>query len=426
VDIYVSGIDDLASWEAYITYDPNKIQIISPGDGNQNNNDDFLLQLAQPSNNLINTSETLPDTLSPGIYRVGAADISITSSANSDPGTGQHEDGVLLRMTVQAISSFGFSDFDLTPFESGAGTVGPFLKNGDGALIGPVDGDGFFAGTIINGFIQIGSGTCSDSDGDGIPDTSDNCPITINPTQTDTDGDGDGDACDIDDDGDGLIDASEPSGCELDSDCDDDNVSDGASDPDGGGPIVAGPDNCIQLGNTDQTNTDGDAEGDACDADDDNDTVLDGADNCPLDANFDQLNFDGDSMGNACDPEDDGDGFDDVVELWVGTDPLDPCGNHTTSDPILSQAWPGDLNSNGAFTENKLNISDLASYVAPVRIFNTSQGHPDFDIRWDISPGNSGIGADINIVDLAVLVIVTPDMFGGVDRAFGYPTPCTP
>ncbi len=35
----------------------------------------------------------------------------------------------------------------------------------------------------------------NDSDGDGVPDTNDNCPNVANPDQTDTDGDGTGDAC---------------------------------------------------------------------------------------------------------------------------------------------------------------------------------------------------------------------------------------
>jgi Thrombospondin type 3 repeat len=35
-----------------------------------------------------------------------------------------------------------------------------------------------------------------DTDGDGIPDASDNCPLVANPTQADKDGDGIGDACD--------------------------------------------------------------------------------------------------------------------------------------------------------------------------------------------------------------------------------------
>jgi len=36
-----------------------------------------------------------------------------------------------------------------------------------------------------------------DADGDGVPNGSDNCPLTANPDQRDTDGDGLGDACDI-------------------------------------------------------------------------------------------------------------------------------------------------------------------------------------------------------------------------------------
>jgi hypothetical protein len=36
----------------------------------------------------------------------------------------------------------------------------------------------------------VGSGACSDSDGDGFPDAEDNCPIDPNPEQMDSDGDG--------------------------------------------------------------------------------------------------------------------------------------------------------------------------------------------------------------------------------------------
>ena len=38
--------------------------------------------------------------------------------------------------------------------------------------------------------------TTPDTDGDGVPDSSDNCPNVANPNQADTDGDGVGDACD--------------------------------------------------------------------------------------------------------------------------------------------------------------------------------------------------------------------------------------
>jgi hypothetical protein len=75
--------------------------------------------------------------------------------------------------------------------------------------------------------------TPPDGDGDGVPDSSDNCPGTANADQADTDGDGQGDACDADDDNDGV--------------------------PDTG-------DNCRTTANPDQRDTDGDGIGDECDA----------------------------------------------------------------------------------------------------------------------------------------------------------------
>jgi uncharacterized protein YjiK len=76
-----------------------------------------------------------------------------------------------------------------------------------------------------------------DTDGDGIPDSSDNCPNAANATQDDNDGDGQGDVCDIDDDNDGLPDDIEdingngvvdPGETDpLDFDTDDDGLTDG-------------------------------------------------------------------------------------------------------------------------------------------------------------------------------------------------------
>ncbi len=151
-----------------------------------------------------------------------------------------------------------------------------------------------------------------DTDGDGILDTSDNCPTVVNPDQHDTDGDGLGDVCDpdidndnvfnwldncltvynpdqLDTDGDGIGDACDP--------CPNDPLN----DVDGDG-ICGNVDNCPIVYNPSQLDTDGDGIGDACD-------------NCPTIANHDQLDTDGDGIGDACDPcpngpdDPDGDGI---------------------------------------------------------------------------------------------------------------------
>jgi YD repeat-containing protein len=70
-----------------------------------------------------------------------------------------------------------------------------------------------------------------DTDGDGIADSADNCPGTINYDQADLDGDGVGDACDADLDGDGVPNAT---------------------------------DNCVRDPNAGQADADGDGLGDVC------------------------------------------------------------------------------------------------------------------------------------------------------------------
>ena len=95
-----------------------------------------------------------------------------------------------------------------------------------------IDSYGFDTGDLVNWSIEICGSPQNDTDGDGIPDGSDNCVNTPNFDQADVDGDGIGDVCDDDIDNDGILNTS---------------------------------DNCIYTSNADQADADGDGVGDVCD-----------------------------------------------------------------------------------------------------------------------------------------------------------------
>ena len=67
-------------------------------------------------------------------------------------------------------------------------------------------------------------------------------------------------------------------------------------------------DNCPDISNPDQTDSDGDGSGDVCDEEIDNDGVPNSDDNCPDVFNPDQLDSDGDGSGDVCDEDVDNDG----------------------------------------------------------------------------------------------------------------------
>ncbi|HUD71171.1 MAG TPA: thrombospondin type 3 repeat-containing protein [Dongiaceae bacterium] len=167
------------------------------------------------------------------------------------------------------------------------------------------------AGAAVSSHVSVGT---VDSDGDGIADTTDNCPNTPNANQANADGDARGDVCD------NCVTAA--------------NSDQTDSDSDGDGNAC---DNCPNLANSNQANGDGDAFGDACDscptvsdsgADSDLDGLGDACDNCPAVSNTSQNDADGDGDGDACDncpatansnqADGDGDGFGNACDNCAG------------------------------------------------------------------------------------------------------------
>ncbi len=123
-----------------------------------------------------------------------------------------------------------------------------------------------------SGWFGNSCNTFDDTDGDGIPDVSDNCKAIPNPDQADTDDDGIGDAC------------------ECPMVCIGDLNDDGWLSSDDVILLVSilfpHKSNYYWL---------------QCPTDSDGDGIEDGLDNCPDTPNPDQLDSDGDGLGDACD-----------------------------------------------------------------------------------------------------------------------------
>jgi hypothetical protein len=161
----------------------------------------------------------------------------------------------------------------------------------------------------------------------------------------------------VDTDGDGTGDACEP-------DTDGDGVPDDI-------------DNCPEISNANQNDLNGDGIGDRCDSD--GDGVLDVDDNCPTLGNPDQTDTDSDEIGNRCDLDDDDDGIEDEVDNC----PFAPNSDQSDAD----EDGVGDACQDDADSDGVLNADDNCPLVP-----NNNQLDIDGDGIGDLCDDGDGDG----------------------------------
>jgi hypothetical protein len=187
--------------------------------------------------------------------------------------------------------------------------------------------------------------------------------VTVDPPDGDEDG--------VTDEDDNCPDVPNPGQEDSDGDGTGDACDDTPTGDDDGDGVDNGDDNCVDVSNPNQQDTDGDGVGDACDdtptGDDDGDGVDNGDDNCPDVSNPAQTDTDGDGKGDACDTtpngDNDGDGVDNNTDNCVdiaNSAQLDSDGDGIGDACDPTPTGPGGANgggAQGAVTKDRILIS---------------------------------------------------------------------
>jgi hypothetical protein len=153
VDVTIEDVSELLAWEAFLTYEPDIIEVLE--------RDAELFQAADGASTIFDLSQSTPD--SDGRYGMGAVD-------TADPVAPDSGSGVLARLTLRAKGT-GTSSLALPQIDLNEDTVpdrGPTLKNVAGDVIGDEDEDGIFDGSVSDAEVVVGS-PCQAGDGDGFP-----------------------------------------------------------------------------------------------------------------------------------------------------------------------------------------------------------------------------------------------------------------
>lgn len=154
--------------------------------------------------------------------------------------------------------------------------------------------------------------------------------------------------------------------------CNDDTID---TDPDND-TVTGTADNCPNVPNLDQVDSDSDGLGDACDDDDDNDGILDVDDICPTVPNPDQADFNNNGVGDACE-DTDGDGV---------FDGLDNCADIANPDQLdTDNDGMGDVCDTDDDNDGVLDVDDNCPLVANANQLD-SDGDGDGDACDPVIP----------------------------------------
>ena len=292
--------------------------------------------------------------------------------------------------------------FDGIPFTGGNGVTYEGFKNGETSafLSGTLSYSGSSQGAIeLGNYTIIPDGLSGsnyqieyfsnnlvispDSDSDGVPDASDNCPSISNPNQLDVDSDGIGNLCD----------------------------------------------NCVSLINLNQLDSDFDGIGNICDVDDDNDGILD-----ITEGNSD---FDGDGIINSLDLDSDNDGCWDLIEAGFSDTNNDGVLGADSSmvdaqGQVINQGGysdPDDNNTNTVFdfleipflTNNTILLPNQINFVlGEDLVIEARDFEPNWKLQWQIQFDSAWFdlndGVDYFGTMTSALSILSLDIFNKGDR----------